>query len=114
LEWISSRITVLFPNDTLLLVGRDADLRDAEQWLNTAENGKVDKEGESEFGALGLLPLSVPLVSRHAGKPLAELDLRNRWGVQVVEIEREGKILVSPGRSERDDLHVGLSGAGRL
>lgn len=92
--------TVLFPNDTLLLVGRDADLRDAEEWLNTSENGQAAKAEASVLGALGLLPLSVPLVTRHAGKPLSALNLRTHWGVQVVEIERDGETLVSPGRSE--------------
>lgn len=92
--------TILFPNDMLLLVGRDADLREAEQWLNTAENGQAAKAEESVLGALGLLSLSVPLVTRHAGKPLSELDLRMHWGIQVVAIERAEGTVVSPGRSE--------------
>lgn len=92
--------TMLFPNDTLLLVGRDEDLREAEQWLNTIENGKALQENESELGALGLLPLSVPPVSKHAGRSLSELGLRTHWGIQVVGIQRDGETLVSPGRSE--------------
>lgn len=92
--------TMLFPNDTLLLVGRDEDLREAEHWLNTIENGKALPENKSELSALGLLPLSVPSVSKHAGRTLSELGLRTHWGIQVVGIQRDGETLVSPGRSE--------------
>lgn len=91
--------TVLFPNDILLLVGRDEDLAEAEQWLNAVETGEELTENESAMDALGLLPLAVPLSSKHAGKSLSEMELPTHWGVQVVGIQRNGVTHISPGRS---------------
>jgi len=91
--------TVIFPGDTLLLVGREENLRGAEQWLNGLEATETPKQDACDLGALSLLPLAVPLVSKHIGRPLAELGLGTRWGVQVVGIKRDGTILVSPGRN---------------
>jgi len=92
--------TALFPNDILLLVGREEDLRRAAQWLTAARNGDVAEAQAAELGSLGLLPLLVPLVFKHGGKPFSELNLRARWGVQVVGLERHGQRMVAPGRSE--------------
>lgn len=92
--------TRLFPNDQLLLVGREDALRQAEPWLNAPDDGESSECPAPGLEAIGLLPLSVPLVSRHAGTPLSDLELGSRWGVQIVEIQRDGETLVSPGRYE--------------
>ena len=92
--------TALFPNDTLLLVGREEDLRRAEQWLTSVPNGDGVHAQGLQLEAMGLLPLSVPSIFKHSGKRFSELGLRARWGVQVVAVERQGRRLVAPGSSE--------------
>jgi trk system potassium uptake protein TrkA len=49
--------------------------------------------------------LTVPAVSRHIGKALGELPLKALFGIQIVGIERDQQLVVSPGRSEA--LHAG-------
>jgi CPA2 family monovalent cation:H+ antiporter-2 len=91
--------TILFPNDKLLLLGTDDNLRTAEAWLNEprAQVEVSDLPGLSE---LSLGHLMVPRTSRHAGKSLAELGVRSLFGIQVVGIERGHHSLLSPGPKE--------------
>ena len=92
--------TMVFPGDTFLLVGREENLREAEQWLNELQATETSRQETCDLDALSLMPFSVPLVSRHIGRPLAELELGTQWGVQVVGIKRDGMTMVSPGRND--------------
>ncbi len=92
--------TMVFPGDTFLLVGREDNLREAEQWLNEQQATEIPRQETCDLNTLSLMPLSVPLVSRHIGKPLSELELGTQWGVQVVGIKRDGMTMVSPGRND--------------
>jgi CPA2 family monovalent cation:H+ antiporter-2 len=92
--------TVLYPNDKVLLLGRDEDLRRAERWLNTEAETAVAKSEEPKLSDLSLEHLSVPAGSRHVGKPLGDLALNSLFGVQIVGIERDHRPVLSPGRSE--------------
>jgi CPA2 family monovalent cation:H+ antiporter-2 len=88
---------ILYPQDKLLLLGTDENLRAAEQWLS-AEQRKV--EDEIELTDLGLKPLVVPPTSRHVGKSLGQLAVNSLFGVQVVGIRRGGTQVLSPGHQE--------------
>lgn len=91
---------VLYPNDKVLLLGQDEDLRRAERWLNTAAKPVAAKGEALTFSDLSLEHLAVPVVSRHVGKSLGELALNSLFGIQIVGIERDQHSLISPGRSE--------------
>ncbi len=92
--------TELFPNDRILLLGQEQDIRRAEAWLNVTDPSPIPPEGRPDFRDMVLRPLAVPPASRHLGKPLGDLELATRWGVQVVSIGRNHGTLVGPGRSE--------------
>jgi CPA2 family monovalent cation:H+ antiporter-2 len=92
--------TVLFPNDKILLLGHDEDLRRAEHWLHSEAEATVDKSEASTLADVGLEQLSVPATSRHVGKPLGELALNSLFGIQIVGIERDNRPVLGPGRSE--------------
>ncbi|HOX03453.1 MAG TPA: cation:proton antiporter [Candidatus Paceibacterota bacterium] len=92
--------TMLFPQDKLLLMGRDEDLRRADRWLNTIEESDSAAADDLPMGDLSLQPLEVPRTSKHLGKPLAELAWGAHWAVQVVGIERDNTTVVSPGPSD--------------
>jgi CPA2 family monovalent cation:H+ antiporter-2 len=92
--------TVLFPNDKILLLGHDENLRRAERWLQAGPEAAEDKSEEPKLAEVGLEHLSVPATSRHVGKPLGELALNSLFGIQIVGIERDHRPVLSPGRSE--------------
>ena len=92
--------TVLYPNDKVLLLGRDEDLRRAERWLNTELEPDAVRSEEAKLSDLSLEHLAVPASSRHIGKPLSELALNSLLGVQIVGIERDQHPVLSPGRAE--------------
>ena len=92
--------TVLYPNDKVLLLGRDEDLRRAERWLNTEVEAAAARSEEPKLSDLSLEHLAVPAGSRHVGKPLSDLALNSLFGIQIVGIERNHRPVLSPGRSE--------------
>jgi monovalent cation:H+ antiporter-2, CPA2 family len=92
--------TVLYPNDKVLLLGQDENLRRAERWLNTEAETAAAKDEEPQLSDLSLEHLVVPAGSRHLGKPLGELTLNSLFGIQIVGIERDHRPVPSPGRSE--------------
>jgi CPA2 family monovalent cation:H+ antiporter-2 len=89
--------TVLYPNDKVLLLGQDANLLRAKEWLNVEVESATILEEKPKLADLSLEHLIVPAGSRHAGKPLGDLALNSLFGVQVVGIERDHHPLVSPG-----------------
>jgi CPA2 family monovalent cation:H+ antiporter-2 len=97
--------TVLYPNDKVLLLGQDEDLRRAECWLNIETETTAAKREEPKLSDLSLEHLAVPAGSRHVGKPLGDLALNSLFGIQIVGIERDHRPVLSPGRSET--LHSG-------
>lgn len=90
----------LYPNDKVLLLGRDEDLRHAENWLNGELESAPMEASELQLSDMSLEHLTVPVGSRHVGKPLGDLALNALFGVQIVGIEREDDSMLSPGRSE--------------
>jgi monovalent cation:H+ antiporter-2, CPA2 family len=92
--------TVLYPNDKVLLLGRDEDLLRAERWLSEEAERTEAASLEPGLADLSLQHLTVPAVSRHIGKALGELPLKSLFGIQIVGIERDQRSVVSPGRSE--------------
>jgi monovalent cation:H+ antiporter-2, CPA2 family len=91
--------TVLYPNDKLLLLGSEADLRQAEHWLDALDSEPSPVNGHGRgFADLCLEPLTVPASSRHVGKSLGELKPMQHLGVQVVGIERTGRARAIVGK----------------
>lgn len=82
--------THLFPGDELLLLGNTDQIEDAKKILyQTDANADNDIEIDSQI----LKSLKVPVESPVAGKQLGELEWSRDYGVQVVAMKRESKIL---------------------
>lgn len=92
--------TVLYPNDKVLLLGQDENLRRAERWLNTPAAATAGTTEQPQLPDLGLEQLTVPASSRHVGKSLADLALNSLLGIQIIGIGRNDRSVLSPGRSE--------------
>lgn len=92
--------TILYPNDRVLVMGREEDLRSAKHWLETVSAPEQSAGQQIQFSDFNLEQLTVPAGSRHVGKPLGQLALNSLFGIQIVGIERDQRSLVSPGRSE--------------
>ncbi|HVK57589.1 MAG TPA: TrkA C-terminal domain-containing protein, partial [Candidatus Kapabacteria bacterium] len=91
--------TVLFPNDKLLLLGTEDNLRSSEAWLNKPRP-VVEVSELPGLSELSLGHLMVPRTSRYVGKSLGELAVRSLFGIQVVGIERGSNSLLGPGAKE--------------
>jgi len=92
--------TVLYPQDKLLLLGS------AEQLGHAArELGATGAEAITDFDELTMETLAVPQDSPLIEKPLLELDLIRKTGVQIGGIRRGSEQNLSP--SGRDQLHAG-------
>lgn len=92
--------TILFPQDVVLLLGQDENLRHAINWLNAADDSASERISGLDLAELSLEQLTVPTHSRHVGKPLASLALNSLLGIQIIGIERNDRSVLSPGRSE--------------
>lgn len=92
--------TVLYPNDKILLLGENENLRQAERWLNAPVESDPGQTEAPQLADLGLEQLTVPVSSRHVGKSLADLALNSLLGIQIIGIERDQRSVLSPGRSE--------------
>lgn len=98
--------TVLYPNDKLLLLGREAELRQADRWLGTMDSERARENGhQRNLAELCLEQLAVPENSRHVGKSLGELQLMQQLGIQVVGLERNGAPRTPAGKL--DTLRAG-------
>ncbi len=93
--------TVLYPQDKLLLLGS------AEQLVRAARELGVSASAETitDFDELTMETLAVPPDSPLTGKPLLELDLIRKTGVQIGGIRRGSDQNLSP--SGRDQLQAG-------
>jgi len=98
--------TVLYPEDKLLLMGSETDLRQAARWLEAADDEPARETGQNAgLAGLCLEQLAVPATSRHIGRSLGELKLMQRLGIQVVGIERHGTARATVGKL--DTLRAG-------
>ncbi len=93
--------TMLYPQDKLLLLGS------AEQLVRAARELGVSASAETitDFDELTMETLAVPPDSPLTGKPLLELDLIRKTGVQIGGIRRGSDQNLSP--SGRDQLQAG-------
>jgi len=92
---------VLYPRDKLLLLGSAAQLVRAARELGATSGAGSD----SDFDELTMETLTVPADCPLAGRPLLELDLIQRTGVQIGGIRRGKERKVSP--SGRDHFETG-------
>ncbi len=98
--------TVLYPEDKLLLMGSETDLRQAARWLEAADDEPARETGQNAgLAGLCLEQLAVPATSRHIGRSLGELKLMQRLGIQVVGIGRHGAARATVGKL--DTLRAG-------
>ncbi len=94
--------TMLFPRDKLLLLGTAEQLAEAARQLG-ASGGSPP--GDSDFDELTMEAVRVPEGCPLAGRPLRELDLIRRAGVQIGGIRRGRRQIVAP--SGRDSFEPG-------
>lgn len=94
--------TVLFPRDKLLLLGTPEQLARAAQHLGAAAS---PREAAADFDELTMEAVRVPAGSPLAGRPLRELDLIGRFGVQVGGIRRGRQRNLAP--RGQDHFEVG-------
>jgi CPA2 family monovalent cation:H+ antiporter-2 len=92
----------LFPGDRLLVLARADHFPRAEAFLR---RGVESPDWAAHFDELGTEHVTVPPGAPAAGLTLRELDLTNRFGIQVGAITRDGVEIISPGAG--DALQVG-------
>ncbi len=107
--------TVLYPDDTLLLLGRPDDLDQAEAWLEEPAPGAPDQR--RAMSELQLGTVRVPPGTHAAGMTLQELRLPEEVGVTVAGIERAERQIYNPGGNdtlEVNDLVLVLGTGSRI
>ena len=87
----------VFPGDRLLLMGLPGDLRAAEEMLQ--QTGKQEDERTAERFEIAEVALAAD--SELADRTLAETRFRQRYGVTLVGIRRDGEQITSVGSAER-------------
>ncbi|MDR0428823.1 MAG: cation:proton antiporter [Puniceicoccales bacterium] len=88
----------LFPNDTLIIVGKSDGLTAAITYLeSSANNGHIFKGQSEEFE---MKQLCIPIHHEFTGKTLVECNLRNDYAINVVGIQRNGHDIDSPAGNE--------------
>jgi len=93
--------TILYPQDKLLLLGGAKQLAHAARELGAS----AAEENITDFDELTMETLVVPADSPLAGRPLRELDLIRKTGVQIGGIRRGQERNLAPSGS--DQLQVG-------
>jgi CPA2 family monovalent cation:H+ antiporter-2 len=88
----------LFPGDRLLILGYGEALQRAAAFL---QQPTERPPWAQQFDELATEAFTVPALSRAAGKSLAELDLVNRYGVQIAAIRRHGTEMVNPSGTQQ-------------
>lgn len=89
--------TVLYPLDRVLLLGARAQLAAARDELETV----ASRPAGPAVGDLVIHRVRVPASSPRSGLALAEMDLRQKVGVQIAGIQRGGERLLNPSGQER-------------
>ncbi len=85
--------SMLFPGDSLLLVGTTEQLEAVDEWLNTED---PSPRAESGFTELQTDSLQVPEEFAAAGKSLLQLNIAGRFGLQVLAITRGEDVIPMP------------------
>lgn len=93
--------TVLFPRDKLLLLGTPEQLARAAQFLGAAASPRAVT---ADFDELTMETVRVPEGCPLAGRPLRELDLIRRVGVQIGGIRRGRHRTLAPSGQDRFEV----------
>ena len=86
----------IFPGDRLVMMGSPEELRQAENLLNEMQV-TGDEENPERFV---LAEVAVALDSSRAGRTLADLQFRQKYGVTVVGIQRGSQQITAPSPTE--------------
>lgn len=95
-----SASTRLYPDDSLLLVGTEAQLDEAEAWLS-AKLPEAEPADGLPFDELTTESITVPVGFGQAGRTLAELEIARRFQVMVLGVEHNGVQLQNPAGDQR-------------
>ncbi len=87
---------VLYPRDRVLLMGTTEQVKAGRQFL-----GAVSGAAESLFEEVLMEAMTVPAVSRAAGRTLAELSPARVHGVQIAGINHQAMRTLNPGADTR-------------
>jgi CPA2 family monovalent cation:H+ antiporter-2 len=89
--------TLLFPGDTLLVLGTRDQLRELRRFF---EKGELRSKKVDLLEEVRMESILVPDPSQASGKTLAELDATRQFGVIIAGIGRGGKKYISPRASQ--------------
>ncbi|MDR3317045.1 MAG: cation:proton antiporter [Puniceicoccales bacterium] len=90
----------LFSGSELILLGAQKDLERARTFFSTPFSGDGDNEGVTAVEDFEITRLCVQLGHPFAGKSLVESQLRKKYSVSVVEIQREKESIPLPSAGE--------------
>ncbi len=88
----------LVPGDQLLIMGSVESLRQAETLLREFQTGAAAGEKPADFA---VAEIRIAEDSPLAGQTLAEVRFRQKYGVTVAGMQREGNKIVTPAPAER-------------
>lgn len=96
-----SASTVIEPNDVLVVTGNASDITrigEAEHLIIVGVEPRFSSEGEKRGGAkpLEFAELLVPMDSYTVGRTVTQLDLRRRYGLNVLALQRHGSAVHEP------------------
>jgi CPA2 family monovalent cation:H+ antiporter-2 len=87
----------LYAGDKLLLLGSEEQLGQAEEFLRGGPGQGADAIG---FDDIAMENVEVPATARGVGKPLKDLQLVERFGIQVCGIQRGAERILVPSSTE--------------
>jgi Kef-type K+ transport system membrane component KefB/Trk K+ transport system NAD-binding subunit len=103
----------IFPGDRLILVGTPEELRKAEKFLGLIQDAE-SPEGKDSFK---IYEISISEDWQEAGNTIAELQIRQRYGISIVGIRRGEHQITAPGPHEKlsgGDLLIVIGMAGAI
>lgn len=98
----------VYPGDRLVIMGPPGELKTAENLLNRLQ----EQQPHEELERFAIAELPITEDSEMAGQTLAELRFRQKYGVTVVGIRRNGEKIAAPGPDDKLNAgdHVVLIG----
>jgi Trk K+ transport system NAD-binding subunit len=87
----------IYPGDRLVIMGSPGELKKAENFLNRLQ----DQQPHENLERFAIAEVLIAEKSKMVGQTLAELKFRQKYGVTVVGIRRNGDKIGAPGPDEK-------------
>ena len=88
---------MVYPQDKLLLLGRDRHITQAREWL---ADGNTQTNDEANLDDIHFETIAVPEDSPHLKKSLGALNISGNLGAQIIGIRRAGAEHINPSAGE--------------